>query len=232
MNTLAQGDVSAYYEAAMVALGFLEAQRPTGRRFGAEADARWKAFGGDLKAVDRIELLIRDADAQWARSLGARTVFDLKEVAEDDAFGPAWPGIDPVDAASLWKQRPEVTGSLRAALVRAAEAWAVTPAACAVEPVGPSDKLVVVGPGAVVATAEAFAAGADLDWSEQVVAVATPPAHRQLAAMVGALLHAPRACRLVAAGAAEEPALAGWRWVVSDDAHADDVAWAERTRGA
>jgi hypothetical protein len=54
--------------------------------------------------------------------------------------------------------------------------------------IAPTDKLLVVGPSAVAAAVTAFAAGQDLDWAEQVVCVATPPAHRQIAALGAALL--------------------------------------------
>ncbi|HEX8111701.1 MAG TPA: hypothetical protein VF516_28415, partial [Kofleriaceae bacterium] len=50
------------------------------------------------------------------------------------------------------------------------------------QPVTPTEHLVVVGPSAIAATIEAFAAGAALDWAEQVVVVASAPAARQLAA--------------------------------------------------
>jgi hypothetical protein len=41
----------------------LRARRPTGRRFGTEADARWNGFHGSLTIADRLDLLVRDADA-------------------------------------------------------------------------------------------------------------------------------------------------------------------------
>jgi hypothetical protein len=85
-----------YYEGAPCALRFIEARRPTKRRFGAEADATWKAFRGDFGTSARIDLLLRDADAQWPGAFGARTVYDLAAVAEDEAFGAAWLPLDDV----------------------------------------------------------------------------------------------------------------------------------------
>lgn len=58
-------------------LQYVEQRRPTGRRFGADADARWSSFKGDLETVDRIELMMRDADAEYPASLGARVVYGL-----------------------------------------------------------------------------------------------------------------------------------------------------------
>ena len=57
-----------YVEGALRLLQFVENRRPTGRRFGADADARWASFRGDLETVDRIELMIRDADAESRRA--------------------------------------------------------------------------------------------------------------------------------------------------------------------
>lgn len=75
--------VRAYYRGALTGLRHVEARQPTGRRFGAEADARWASFRGDLTTADRIDLLIRDADAQWPGAFGARSVFARRAVAED-----------------------------------------------------------------------------------------------------------------------------------------------------
>jgi hypothetical protein len=230
MQTVSDSEARAFYTASLAALRYLEAERPTGRRFGPDADARWKAFEGDLKAIDRIDLLIRDADAQWARSFGARTVFDFGEVAEDEAFGPSWPRLDPVEAAALWRASEEVAPrSLFEALQAAAGAWGLALERIALEaPVAPGDKLLLVGPSAIASVAQAFAEGADLDWSEQIVCVASPPAHRQLAALSGALLNAPRACRLLSEPG---PSLASHRLVASPDAQPSDRALANELVG-
>jgi hypothetical protein len=94
---------AAYYQAALRGLRFVEQRSPTGRRFGADADARWMALRGHLTAADRLDLLLRDADAQWPSAFGARSVFALRAVAEDDPFGAAWEPLDPVDADALWR---------------------------------------------------------------------------------------------------------------------------------
>jgi hypothetical protein len=81
-----------YVDGALRLLQYVEARRPTGRRFGADADARWSSFRGDLETVDRIELMIRDADAEWPDGFGARAVFAMQGVAEDEPFGSQWEG--------------------------------------------------------------------------------------------------------------------------------------------
>jgi len=74
----------------LAALRFVQTRRPTKCRFGAEADATWADFRGDLGGAARIDLLLRDADAQWPGAFGARSVYDLAAVAADEAFGATW----------------------------------------------------------------------------------------------------------------------------------------------
>ena len=52
-------DVHAYYRAALVALSCLERARPTGRRFGPDADARWSAVRGGLTASDSMSSVVQ-----------------------------------------------------------------------------------------------------------------------------------------------------------------------------
>lgn len=92
-----------FVAASLRLLQFVEQRRPTGRRFGADADARWGSFKGDLLTAHRIELLIRDADAEWPGAFGARSVYDLRGIAEDEPFGSQWAGVDPIEAEELWR---------------------------------------------------------------------------------------------------------------------------------
>ena len=64
----------AYYRAALAGLRHVEAQLPSGRRFGPQADARWTELRGSLTTADRIDLLLRDASAQWPSAFAARAV--------------------------------------------------------------------------------------------------------------------------------------------------------------
>lgn len=227
------GDVRAYYTAALTGLRFIEGRKPTDRRFGENADARWKTFCGDLSTADRLDLLLRDADAQWSGAFGARTVFDMRAVAEDDPFGSAWTPLDAVDAEELWRgelKKPAVR-TVGDALDGVCRAWGITVARHEAGAIAPADKLLLVGPGAIIAAAAVFSEGRDLDWADQVVCVATPPGHRQLGALVGGLLNASRACPVLArddvAERAKELRLGGRRVIASNDAHADDLAAAE-----
>jgi hypothetical protein len=216
--------VQAYYRAALTTLRFVEAQKPTGRRFGVDADASWKAFRGALTTADRIDLLIRDADAQWPGALGARTVFALRAVAEDEPFGAGFAHLDTVDAEDLWRdQLAAPAPSDAAALVAAiAAAWGLRLQAHDVGSVGAAERLLLVGPSAIASTLLAFHGRRDLDWSDQVVVLATPPAHRQLAAAGGALLGSTKRTVLRAATDAGAP-LQGHRLISSPDADEADL---------
>jgi hypothetical protein len=218
-------EVAGYYRAALACLRYVEARRPTKRRFGADADARWKAFRGHLATSDRIDLLLRDANAEWPGAFGAREVFGLPNVAEDEAFGAAWPGMDPVEGERLWRElgSTQATTSVREALGAVARAWGLTLQPQSAGAVDAAEKLIVVGPSAVASLAEVFAGRTDLDWAAQVTCVATSAAHRQLALAAAAVVDTHRPVRVLTAAQAAG-ALAKARAVTSDDASPEDLA--------
>ena len=215
-----------YVDGALRLLQYVEARRPTGRRFGADADARWSSFRGDLETVDRIELMIRDADAEWPGGFGARAVFAMQGVAEDEPFGSQWEGLDPVAAEELWRRVKvePAPSTIAAALASIASAWGMKLTSQRSEPIAPTDHLVVVGPSAIAATIEAFAAGTALDWAEQVVVVASAPAARHLAAAAAVLLNASRSAKILTVTDPAPALKRGARLVVSPDADPADVA--------
>jgi len=217
---------SRYYEAALWALRFVEARRATRRRFGSEADATWAAFRGDFGTSARIDLLLRDADAQWPGAFGARSVYDLAAVAQDEAFGAAWVPLDDVDAEELWRRivASPMPNSVADALAHVAKAWGISLSAVSAGAIGASDRLLVVGPSAIAATIEAFAMGSDLDWHEQVTVLATPPPHRHLAAAGAAIVNATKATRLINQTATRADVPPGARLVASADAAPADRA--------
>ncbi len=223
MRALPPQDVRAYYASALAGLQFVEARRPTGRRFGRDADARWTGFRGDLTTGDRLDLLLRDADAEWPDAFGARSVFAEPAVAEDDAFGPGWPGLDPVEAEEVWRsalgaKEPRDLDSL---LATWSQGWGIALVGADVGALTTVDRLVVAGPSAIAVALRAFVGRSDLAWNDQVTIVATPPAHRQLACFATAVLNATKPTTLVTHGQAHD--LVG-RTVISSDAAAEDAA--------
>ena len=224
MPSVETAHVASYYAASLACLRFAEARHPTNRRFGADADAVWESFRGHLTTADRIDLLVRDADAQWRGALAARTAFALPAVAEDEPFGAGWPGLDPVDAEELWRRvlrsPPSSDASVWSAI---ASEWKLAPSSVDVGAIDASAKVVVTGPSAVIALAVAFSKQRDLSWSEQVICIATPPAHRHIASLAAVFLNTTEPGRLVEASSGRLTGRVD-RVVSSPDAAPDDRA--------
>jgi len=219
---------AAYYAGALLLLSFLEARRPTGRRFGSEADARWSGFAGHLSVRDRIDLLVRDADLEWPGSVGARRVFGLDGVADDDAFGPTWEGVPAHVAADLFRMHAGTSISGVAAWLDAAFAVARRPRlTIEVATVAPNDRFVVAGASAVAALLARFDGQRELDFGAQVLVVADDAFARQLAIAAPLVLASGTATRL--SGAPGDPAIdaRAWRgasWLASADASAEELS--------
>ena len=218
----------SYYRGALTLLRFVEQRAGSRRRFGAEADAAWRQFKGELSTSDRIQLLLADAHAQWPGAVGASNVCLLPGVAQDDAFGPDWEPLNGVEAEAVWRDAmnasPPVT--LADSLAAIATAWGLTLSNHPIGDVTPSAKVVVAGPSAVAALIQVFAANGDLDWARQVVAVASPPAHRQLAAAAGVLLNLTSPVPLTSKDSPVTK-IVGAIKVMSNDADPEDAKLAE-----
>lgn len=219
---------AAYYAGALLLLSFLEGRRETGRRFGSEADARWAGFAGHLTVRDRIDVLVRDADLEWPGAIGARRVFGLDGVADDDAFGPTWEGVPAHVAAELFLAHGGATLTSVQAWLDAAFTVARRPRMPVdVGPIAPNDRFVVAGASAVAALLARFEGQRELDFGAQVLVVAEDPFARQLAAAAPLVLASGTAARLD--GAAGDPAIDGRAWrgaslLTSPDGSADELA--------
>src|SRR5690606_27944481 len=134
-----------------------------------------------------------------------------------EAFGAAWESLDAVAGEELWRevgQAPAGT-SPSGALNEVAKPWGLAVKPLSVGPVDAAERLVVVGPSAVVALAELFVASTGLDWAVQVMCIATPPAHRQVALSALAVVDAHKPGRVLSARDAL-PDLRAMRVVRSD----------------
>lgn len=225
-------DHRAYYQASLSLLKHVEARLPSNRRFGAESDALWAQFRGELTTADRIDILLRDADGQWPGAFGARTVFDLVGASEDDSFGASWTSLEGMEAEELWRAlSTDACTTVEDALRAIAAAWNLNLTPCSVDAVGPAEQLVVAGPSAVASLVRQFTGKSELNWADQVTVVATSPGHRQLAASAGALLSASAPSRLVAANGARAATATKPRLILSQDAAEADAHWARVLTG-
>jgi hypothetical protein len=231
-QTVTSANQSAFYSAAVAGLRALDARDRAPRRFGADADTRWSSFKGALNDADRIDLLLRDAAVTWGAAFSPAQVFGLFGLAPDDPFGPDWQPLAN-SAARRMLQDPSscaTPGSLAVLL-------GITPRPVALPALSASTRLAVAGGAALVAVAEAFAAKSGLSWSDQVLAVVTEPADRQLAGLLAITVGSSGRTRLTRPGDDVRATLkeAGFAQidatVVSPDADAACAAFARRCAG-
>ena len=223
----ADGERLAFYKAALIGLRYIEQRKATGRRFGPDADARWRSLRGDLATADRIDLLLRDANAEWPGAFSARGTFNIPSVPEDEPFGAGWQPLEPVSAEELWHelQAEPPPASLPEVLDAYASCWRLHLAPLEVSTPQPNDHYLVAGPSAVAGLIQAFAEAEDLNWGEQTATVAGPPGHRQLALMAPALLNMPRSAVVITHDTAEGDHSGSP--LASEDAHSADAQWVQ-----
>ncbi len=234
--SLTDAQADAFYRAAALGLAWLDAREASPRRFGPAADASWRNYAGtpaDLSDLDRLELLLRDAASLCPDAFGANAIFAIPGLTDDEPFGqwshtPA-PGI----ARDTFRTPPSPGRDSRAFLTDVARVLSLPLGSVApLPPIGPTTRVLVVGPAALVAVAAHFADHRDLALHEQVFVVTDASSTRHLAGLAGLTLgelHGPRCLSprldpsaLAAQGVTTLDVLA-----VSDDATTDERAAAE-----
>ena len=169
----------AFYAAALAGLRALDARERSPRRFGADADTRWASFKGNLNDADRVDLLLRDAAVSWGPAFSPADAFALFGLAQDEPFGPDWQSLSSAAARRAFAEPPAATSPAALATL-----LGLVPRPVPVPDLTPSTRLAVAGASALVAVADAFTRTPGLSWSDQVLAIATSPAHRQLAGLL------------------------------------------------
>ncbi len=198
MPTIDTREVESFYKSAALGLGALDAKPGQRRRFGGEADARWKGFAGQLTAADRLDLVIRDAAVQHGAGFAPRVIFGLPGLAEDEPFGPGWTGWEVRKSEAVFRQVTDF--DTQAALAAAAGAWGLEAQgleAAVLAGISPASKVVVAGAGAMLALAAHFEGASNLDLADQVLVVAGHPGERQLFGLAVALVGGSRAAQLL-----------------------------------
>jgi hypothetical protein len=169
------------------------------RRFGEDADARWKAFRGGLQDWHRLDILVRDAAVRSPAGFAPRIVFDLPALADDEPCGPDWPGPAPAETSALLLGASSSPRDLSAALDAAAAAWGLAPQPLPpteTAEIKPATRLLIAGTGAVLSVAAACAGNRDLDLGDQAALNADDPGTRQIFGLALAMLDSRRPPRL------------------------------------
>ncbi len=191
-SPVSSAERSRFYEAALLGLRALDEAERTGRRFGADADARWNGFRGHLGMAERLDLVIRDAAVKWASAFSPALVFKLPGLAADEPFGPDWSALPEHEAARLWAE-----DSRSVCIQTAAQTLGVEATPMVLPAISPPTRLLVAGGAAIANLALHFQQHSDLSWSDQVLVVAEQAGLRQLAGLMAPLLYAAGPTRLV-----------------------------------
>ena len=225
-------DRDAFYAAAYAGLRELDARERSPRRFGPDADARWASFRGGLNDADRIDVLLRDAAVVWGAGFSPAEAFGLFGLAPDEPFGPDWNTLSSSAARRLLQDAPAGRG-----VADVGRLLGAAPSGVALPTITASTRLAVAGGAALVAVAEVFAQKPDLSWSDQVLAVAVKPSHRQLAGLLAVFVGARGRTRTTVPGDDLRAALkaAGFTQVdvavVSSDAEPECATFARSAAG-
>lgn len=201
--------VQSFYRAALLVLRFLEQRSGQRRTFGADANARWRSFAGHLTLGDRIDLAILDASrrqgtATAGAAFSAARVFQLKTLADDEPFGPDWPGLGDDESRRLWAEAEGAEAATwQPVLEQAWSAWGLAPAGAAPDTAGisPATRVLTSGPTALQALAVRYAASETLRWSERVAVLAERPGERHVAGLIAALVGSPGPTRVISPAA-------------------------------
>jgi hypothetical protein len=221
---ISAADITRFYGASTFALRGID--RASGLRFGADADARWRLFRGELEDADRLDLLLRDAAVAHPGGFAARIVFDLEGLADDEPFGPDWPGIDASSATAMLR---DASARQRVELTDLASIWGLSAQRLPktrLDGITPATRIVAAGSIAVLALAEHFAAQPGFDLGDQVTFIGDGPASRHLFGLAVALLGGTSQARILNSRISKASGRVD-RVLVSDDASVDEKRAAE-----
>ena len=189
---IAPRELQSFYRSGVLGLRALQDRGLGAQRFTPDADARWKAFRGELTDSDRLDLLLRDGAALHPVAFSAAAVFGLPNLAADEPFGPEWSSLPPSEAGEILRGAPQGLDSADAArpsrtLDFLAKIWGLTLPATDVSQVVPASRVVVAGAGAIAALADHMAGRKDMDFGDQLLLVTDRPGERQLLGLASAL---------------------------------------------
>jgi hypothetical protein len=240
MTTLAPTPDQAlsFYRAALPAARLIDRDNDH-RVLDADADAAWRAYGDDLPAAVRCDLVLRNFAMLYPAAFAPGPVFGLSGWYDDDPWGAGFerPPAAIVEGLFVVRTAPATPAD---ALDQALLAWGI--AGGSVDPrlaagLSPSTNVVVAGARALAEVARAFLRGERLSARTQILAVSDHPGSRHVLGLTCALLREAGAPLLVDRGRRPDEPAAAWAdrekqrlgvtrarfLVVSADADADEL---------
>lgn len=158
----------------------------------ADADAAWRAYGGDLPAVVRCDLVLRNFAMLYPAAFAPGPVFGLAGWYDDDPWGAGFerPAALTVEALFAGRTAPATTAD---ALDQALAVWGLAvgdppdPRLSAL--FSPDTNVVVAGGRALAEVAHAFLRGVRLSARTQLFVVSDRPSSRHVLGLTCALLN-------------------------------------------
>jgi len=195
--TPTQDQAMSFYRAALSTARLLDQESDT-RVLDADAEAAWRAYGGDLPAVIRCDLVLRNFAMLYPGAFAPGPVFGLSGWYDDDPWGTGFARPEATVVEGLFALR-KVPASATDALDLAVAAWGLgstgtpTDGGAAFDfriegRISPSTTLVVSGARATTAVARAFLRGERLKPRTQIVLVSERPESRHALGVLCALL--------------------------------------------
>ncbi len=180
----------SFYRAALITARLVD-QASDPHMLDRDADAAWRAYGDDLPAVVRCDLVLRNFAMLYPAAFAPGPVFGLSGWYDDNPWGSDFERPAPQKVEAIFAQRsPSTPGE---ALDLALEAWGLAASCKAAPDARITERLtratfvVVCGTRALSEIVRAFAADERLAIRAQVLLVSTAPAARQLLGMACAL---------------------------------------------
>jgi hypothetical protein len=184
-----QEQALAFYRAALCAARAID-QEGDHRVLDGNADAAWRAYGSDLPAAIRFDLVLRDFAMLYPAGFAPGPVFGLAGWYEDDPWGTGFERPESAVVETVFASRSAPITAAEA-LQQALSTWGVATGE-AIDPrladrIAPTTNLVVAGERALAEVARAFLAGEHLSARTQILLVSDRPAARHILGLVCAL---------------------------------------------
>ncbi|WP_437338606.1 hypothetical protein [Sorangium sp. So ce394] len=214
-----QDQAMCFYRAALSTARLIDRENEH-RVLDADADAAWRAYGGDLPPVVRCDLVLRNLAMLYPAAFAPGPVFSLSGWYDDDPWGAGFERPPARMVEGLFATRATPANAAEA-LDHALAAWGLLGSAGAdgsgeaVHPrlargLSPSTNVVVAGSRAMAHVARAFLRGQRLSARTQVILVTDRPEARHALGIVCALLGEAGAPLLVSTRRGPDEPLARW----------------------